>query len=303
MSRGRRAQNHRARAEDTRLPVNEPVLVLQGGAGSRGAQARADAIAESLKDIANAVWPALQGGGSALDAVVDAVRRLEDDPLFNAGTGAKLQVDGTARLSASLMDGTHARFTGVVNVEGLANPIVLCRHLLDDKDRVLAGAGALARARELHLDEKDVRTPASIAQWESKVAGRSGTVGAVALDGNGQLAAATSTGGRGMERVGRVSDSCTATGNYATTAAAVSCTGIGEDIMDGALAVRIVQAVESGVPLHTACTTLTQRMDTHGWRAGLIAVDAEGRWSTLQTTEVLYWHTTTQHRIQSFQDD
>jgi len=267
-----------------------PVLLIHGGAGKeRSPEVRAQ-IAVELQRIAEEAWVLLKEGASALDVVVTATERLEAQPLFNAGTGSKLQEDGAARLSASLMDGSIERFSGVVNVEGLAHPIHLCRHLLDEKDRVLAGQGALTRGRELKLKEADVRTPATIAQWKAGQAGQTGTVGAVALDTQGRLAAATSTGGRGMERVGRVSDSCTVAGNYANPTGAVSCTGIGEDIVDGALAVRLVTAIEHGAPMHEASTRLQERMSRHGWAAGLIALDHTGAWATPHTTTRLYWH-------------
>jgi L-asparaginase len=178
----------------------------------------------------------------------------------------------------------------VINVEGILNPIDLCLALQNERDRVLSGAGALKRARSLGLEEGDVRTKAAIAAWESAIDGQTGTVGAVVLDIRGQIAAATSTGGRGMEGVGRVSDSATVAGNFATHMAGVSCTGIGEDIVDGALAVRLVTAVESGVPLNAATDILRSKMRQHQWKAGLIALDKDGQWSTLHTTDVMYWH-------------
>ncbi len=282
-----------------------PVLIIHGGAGNDRPIEIRNRIAVQLHSIAEASWTALQAGGSALDVVVDATRRLETDPLFNAGTGSKLQVDGAARLSASLMDGTQERFSAVVNVQNLAHPITLCHHLLGESDRVLAAEGALARARELGLEEADVRTERSIAQWKAKIAGQTGTVGAVALDTEGRIAAATSTGGRGMERVGRVSDSCTVAGNYATQIAAASCTGIGEDIVDGALAVRLVQAIELGADLPGAAATLQERMATHSWRAGIIALDHTGAWAVPYTTQRLYWHTVdagTHHSFHSTKD-
>jgi L-asparaginase len=267
-----------------------PVLVIQGGAGKRRLLAGRQAIGAALARISRACWPALEQGGSALEAVVEAVIQLEADPLFNAGLGSKLQADGAARMSASLMDGDTERFSGVVNIEGIAHPIRLCHHLLDGGDRVLAGSGALSRARELGLAERDVRTRKSIAAWQKAIAGETGTVGAVALDAAGRLAAATSTGGRGMERIGRVSDSCTVAGNFATESAAVSCTGVGEDIVDAALAVRVIGGVDAGQSLDRAVAATRARMVARDWRAGLIAVDATGAWTVAHTTEELYWH-------------
>ncbi len=268
--------------------TTRPILLIHGGAGRAANPDRAAEIHAAVQRIVAEAWPALRAGG-ALEAVVEAVRRLEDDPRFNAGTGSKLQRDGAARLSASLMDGARERFSGVVNVEGLLNPIALCRGLLEDADRVLMGEGALARARELGLREGDVRTERALAAWRAAAEGQTGTVGAVAVDADGRLAAATSTGGRGFERVGRVSDSCTIAGNYATAAAAVSCTGVGEHIVDGGLAARLVGAVEAGRGLEQAADALIARMNTRGWEAGFIAVDRAGGFVARRTTEAMTW--------------
>jgi len=249
--------------------------------------------------------------------VVNAVRRLEDDPLFNAGTGSKLQVDGRARLSAAAMDGEEERFGGVVNVEGLLNPVLLARALMDDDDRVLAGAGALERARQLGLPEGEVRTAERVAEWQARtggpamsvagacdslagpcdppagpadpLAGRTGTVGAVARDDQGHMAAATSTGGRGLEAVGRVSDTPTVAATYANAHAAVSLTGVGEDIVDGALGARLVTLVEAGQPLERARQHLRAACRRRGWQAGFIAVDASGAWVVEHSTPAMSW--------------
>ncbi len=282
--------------------MSGPVLVLHGGAGRLAAGGRTDEAREALRGILTASWPQLRDGGTALDAVVAAVVRLEAYPLFNAGTGSKLQRDGVARLSAAVMDGARERFGGVVNVEGLAHPIRLARALVEEDSRVLAGAGALARARELGLAERDVRTPRAIAAWERGLAGETGTVGAVALDAEGRLAAATSTGGRGLERVGRVSDTPTVAANVATEAAAVSLTGVGEDIVDGLLGPRLVAAVEAGQTLAQAEAALLERMRARGWRAGFIAVDRSGGWCAGHTTPGMTWGVATEGGVRGCWD-
>ena len=266
-----------------------PGLIIHGGAGRPRPRSQRDTIAEALSGIAQAAWAQLEEGAGALDVAVWAAKALEDNPLFNAGVGSKLQADGGARLSAAVMDGTHQRFSGVVNVEGLLNPIELAAALQIEKDRVLCGAGALRHARSLGLAEGDVRTETSIANWQRALEGETGTIGAVVLDQNGHIAAATSTGGRGMERTGRVSDSCTIAGNYATPVAGVSCTGVGEDIVDGALATRLVHSIETGETIQHAAERLTTRMEQKGWKAGLIALDHTGAWVAPHTTEIMYW--------------
>lgn len=272
-----------------------PVVIVHGGAGRVPAAEHSPRIAASLLRIAADAHAALSAGGTALDAVVSAVRQLEDDPLFNAGTGSKLQLDGRARLSAAVMDGETERFGGVVNVEGLLNPVLLSRALLDDEDRVLDGQGALRRAAELRLDLGEVRTPQRLAEWQARVGqvppplDRTGTVGAVALDARGRLACATSTGGRGYEAVGRVSDTPTVAATYANAAAAVSLTGVGEHIVDGALGARLVALVEAGMPLAQVRDRLIDQQRRRGWLAGFIAVDAAGAWVAAHSTPSMSW--------------
>lgn len=266
-----------------------PALIIHGGAGKARTAEGQEAMRASLARIAETAWTMVLDGSSASDVAVEAARLLENDPLFNAGLGSKLQSDGGARLSAALMDGSRERFSGVINVEGLLNPILLCRHLQTQRDRVLAGAGALARARSLGLPEGDVITETARENWRAARGGETGTIGAVVCDVRGDIAAATSTGGRGMEAVGRVSDSATVAGNYASPSAGVSCTGIGEDIVDGALAARLVTAVEDGSTLAEAAARLEAKMRARGWTAGVISLDSGDRWSAIHTTEVMYW--------------
>ena len=158
-----------------------PGLIIHGGAGRPRPRKQRDAIAEVLIHIARSAWDQLCDGGTAMEVAVTAAKALEDNPLFNAGLGSKLQADGGARLSASLMDGTLERFSGVVNVEGLLNPIELALALQAEQDRVLSGAGALQHARALGLAEGDVRTTESIENWHRSVSGETGTIGAIVL--------------------------------------------------------------------------------------------------------------------------
>ena len=268
----------------------KPVILIHGGAGAAGTPERRADLHAFLEALALRYHAALLDGGSAVDVVVEAVRDLEDDPRFNAGLGARLQEDGEARLSASLMDGARHRFSGVVNCIGLAHPIELARHLQEADSRVLASAGALARARALGLEERDARTPERLEAWRrDREHGRHGTVGAVALDREGRVAAATSTGGRGGEEVGRVSDSCTVSGTFASEAAACSATGVGEEINEAGLAVRLVQGVEMGASALEAANRVRARMVMQSCDAGFIAVDAHGGWAAARTSEWMHW--------------
>lgn len=208
-------------------------LIIHGGFSERELPGeKLEGMRQGLLDCVRHSWDSL-ASHSALETVVEAVRWLEDDPRFNAGTGSKLQADGRVRMSAALMDGSSRLFSGVVNVERVQNPILLARRLQGETFTVLAGEGATAWARQHGFPDYEpvgtVRPP-----------DKSGTVGACALDDQGRLAAATSTGGRGQETVGRVSDSATVAGNYADAEGAVSCTGLGEEIVHEALAARLV---------------------------------------------------------------
>lgn len=263
-------------------------LIIHGGAGLSTDNATRQDIAKAISDIATRAWPTLIDAG-ARAAVVHAVSMLEDNPLFNAGLGSKLQSDGVARMSASLMDGDRGRFSGVINVTGLKNPIALCRRLLEERDRVLSGAGANAKWKELGLEPCDVRTPRRIEEWQKKIAGSSGTVGAIALDTAGNLAAATSTGGRGFEAVGRVSDTPTVAANFANKESAVTCTGIGEQIVEAGLAVRIATMIEMGLSITETTKRLLEHLNKTSCQAGYIVLNKAGDWAQVSTTEAFYW--------------
>ena len=203
----------------------QPSIIVHGGAGP----VKDDSLASRLdgcKQAALAGWRILQQGGSALDAAEAAVVALEDNPLFNAGTGSTLNSLGQVEMDAAIMEGASLRAGAVAAVKAIKNPIKLARRLLEDGRHVLlAGEGALLFAHSLGFPECD---PASLIvdsekqRWDSK----HGTVGCVALDRNGELAAATSTGGIFNKLPGRVGDSpLIGCGTYANKFGAVSCTG------------------------------------------------------------------------------
>ena len=147
---------------------------------------------------------------SAIETVVYAVSLLEDDALFNAGIGSQIQSDGKIRMSASLMDGTSQKFSGVINIEEVKNPIKVAQLLMNVDDRVLGGEGATNFARTHGFEPFSTEIPQRKAEYEAKLKSNGqGTVGCVVLDNDGKLAVATSTGGKGFEMVGRISDSAT----------------------------------------------------------------------------------------------
>jgi len=282
--------------------VVQPKLIIHGGAGSSlQGKGGLEAVRKSLYQVIDQVYALLLQGANAKEAVVRGCQLLENDPRFNAGTGSVLQSDGQIRMSASLMDGTLKRFSGVINVSRVKNPIDLAVFLQNASDHVLSDYGAAELARELQLPLYNPLTDQRLKEWLedrkdnfqrsmanviSESAG-TGTIGVVALDQNGQLAAGTSTGGKGFERIGRVSDSATPAGNYATDQAGVSCTGIGEDILDECLAAKIVTRVTDGQTLKAAFDKSFGEAQQRQRDFGAIGIDATGAIAWGKTCDVI----------------
>ncbi len=214
---------------------------------------------------------------TAMETVVHAVSLLEDDELFNAGIGSQIQSDGKIRMSASLMDGFTMKMSGVINIEEVKNPIQVAQVLQNEEDKVLGGSGATTFARQYGFEKFSTEIPQRRSEFETKLAATGiGTVGCVALDNEGKIAVATSTGGKGFEIAGRISDSATVAGNYANEFCGVSLTGVGEDIVSGAVAAKIVTRVTDGFTLEKAFDkTFTELLPFDGF-AGAIAIDNKG---------------------------
>jgi L-asparaginase len=214
---------------------------------------------------------------TALETVVYAVSLLEDDELFNAGIGSQIQADGKIRMSASLMDGSTMKMSGVINIEEVKNPVQVAQILLNYDDKVLGGIGATNFARANGFKQFSTEIPQRRSEYEAKLAAtRIGTVGCVALDENGKIAVATSTGGKGFEIPGRISDSATVAGNYANEFCGVSLTGVGEDIVSGAVAAKIVTRVTDGFTLEKAFEKTFNELKPFDGFAGAIAIDNKG---------------------------
>jgi L-asparaginase len=284
----------------------QPKLILHGGAGSSlKGKGGIDAVRASLHRIVTEVYGLLEQGASATEAVIRGCQLLEDEPRFNAGTGSVLQSDGQIRMSAALMDGYDRRFSGVINVARIKNPIELAQALQTEDDRVLSDLGSAEYAREKQVPVYDPATDLRLKEWlEERKGGfnrdmagviaepeaeeaRRGTIGVVALDAEGHIAAGTSTGGKGLERIGRVSDSAMPAGNYATRHAGVSCTGIGEDIIEECLAARIVVRVTDGYALEKAFARSLSECQQHNRDLGAIGIDVTGAIAWGKTSEIL----------------
>ena len=251
----------------------------------------------ALEESLRAGFRILAAGDSALDAVVAAVTAMEDSPLFNAGHGAAFTAAGTNELDASVMDGASLKAGAVTLITTVKNPVKLARLVMERTDHVmLAGAGAEAFARaqgcemvapeyfftQRRWDALQRVRQAAAARHGGAVteAEKHGTVGAVALDQYGNLAAATSTGGRTNKMPGRVGDSpVIGAGTYASNAcAAVSCTGEGESFMRAVAAYSVCARMElTGCGLAEAAgKTIHERLAAAGGSGGLVALDRDG---------------------------
>ena len=281
-------------------------IIVHGGAGTVTPD-RVEIVQEGCKEAALIGWRILQAGGSALDAVEAAVRSLEDNPQYNAGTGACLTSDGNIELDAGIMEGHTLQVGAVACVELIKNPISLARVILESPYVLLAGKGAqeYALERGIHMCElEDLVTERQYQIWLEKktqaakgsnieneqrhhrreVAStearedKYGTVGAVAIDTVGHLAAATSTGGISNQYPGRVGDSpLVGCGFYADDNAAVSCTGEGEDFTRLLIAKRAADFVAHGETARDAAATAIAFLGAKATgTGGLIMVDRKG---------------------------
>jgi beta-aspartyl-peptidase (threonine type) len=282
-----------------------PCILVHGGAGNLSADDPASSGGADaprlvgVREAARRGWEVLARGGSALDAVEAAVRCLEDDPTYNAGTGATLTADGEAELDASIMDGATLRAGAVAAVKDVKNPVTLARLVMDRSEHVfLAGAGASAFAREVGIPEHAnalLVTTRQRERWERLRAAPAapaghGTVGAVARDARGHLAAATSTGGTAMKRPGRVGDTpVIGAGTYADDVlAAVSCTGHGESILRLTLARHAADLAGSGLAPMEAAREAVRRLAARVQGAGgLILLARTGEPGFAHNTEVM----------------
>ncbi|AZA59647.1 isoaspartyl peptidase/L-asparaginase [Chryseobacterium indoltheticum] len=253
-------------------------IIIHGGFFSESDQSNEVKIAkqDSLKSIAEKAYQYLETH-SAVDTVAYAVSLLENDELYNAGIGSQIQSDGVIRMSAALMDGETQKMSGVINIQNVKNPIFVAKELMKEDDRVLGGNGAKIYANNNGFENFSTEIPQRRKEYEAKLNnGGKGTVGCVAIDKNGKLAVATSTGGKGFEIPGRISDSATVAGNYANEFCAVSCTGVGEDIVSNATSAKIVTRVTDGMSLQEAFDKTFAELKTIDGFAGAIAIDKNG---------------------------
>ncbi|GCE48135.1 beta-aspartyl-peptidase (threonine type) [Thermosporothrix hazakensis] len=274
-------------------------IVVHGGAGNI-AQERVESGMAGCRAAALVGMEILKRGGSALDAVEAAVRALEDNPHFNAGTGSCLTSEGNIEMDAGIMEGHTLQVGAVANIQRLKNPIALARKVLESPHVMLVARGAEEFAHEngfAFCAFEELLTERQKMNWmraQGKLAAepedveekKHGTVGAVAVDSEGHLAAATSTGGIVNKRPGRVGDSpLVGCGFYADEHAAISCTGYGEDFIRLMIARRAADFVASGLPAQQAAEAAIAVLGARATgTGGLIVVDREGNvgyhWNT-----------------------
>lgn len=271
--------------------MSEPAAIaVHGGAGRASKATLRDPSAHhaALASAVDAGHAILDSGGSALDAVQAAVVELESCPLFNAGVGSVLTSAGTVEMDAAVACGATRRAGAVAAVSGIAHPAEAARAVLDDgRHLLLAGPGAEAFARERGVataPPESFVTPRQREAWRRRQRDQPlvdglGTVGAVARDGAGHLAAATSTGGVADQLPGRVGDSpILGAGTWADDATcAVSATGDGEAILRTAAAHEVAALVaHAGLPIAEACARVVDELGASGAELGLIAVGPNG---------------------------
>ena len=267
-----------------------PALIVHGGAGADPKGGREE-LRAGIEQGVHAGWERLAAGGSSLDGVEAAVCAMEDHPRFNAGRGSVLTSAGTVEMDASIMEGDGLTNGAVACVSGVRHPITLARRVLEaGRHSLFVAEGALAQARALGVPLCDPAELVLEHQRRRLQETQAGTVGAVALDRAGVIAAATSTGGTSGKLPGRVGDSpLIGCGTYAeSTLGGVSCTGDGEAIIRVVLARRTLEIMKSvGDPKHACQVALDVLVEEGRGGGGLIAVDWKGRIGWAHSTPLM----------------
>jgi beta-aspartyl-peptidase (threonine type) len=276
------------------------VIVVHGGAGAISADLPDSAKQEyisGLNEALSAGEKILQKGGKSIDAVEAAIRVMEDNPLFNAGKGSVYTYEGRVSMDASIMDGQGSKAGAVAGVEDVRHPISLARMVMDSSEYVfLSGRGASEFARKYQLETADSAYFFTPGRWEEHQRklkeSKLGTVGCVALDQEGNLAAGTSTGGLTNKRWGRIGDTpVIGAGTYASNkSCAVSCTGIGEYFIRFVVAHSIADMVEyKGWTIRQAANfVINELLKRAGGEGGVIALDRNGNIAMVYNTKGMF---------------
>ena len=294
---------------NSKIPHSKYVLVIHGGAGNITKNNLADSTAykDKLQEALQKGSDTLKKGGTSLDAVVVVIKILEDSPLFNAGKGSVFNSEGKNEMDAAIMDGKTLKAGAVAGVTTVKNPITAARAVMEKTVHVmLTGAGADKFAKEAGLEIVDPSYFFTQKRWDQYLKGKTksdsidndpihtkhGTVGAVALDIYGNLAAATSTGGLSNKKYGRVGDSpIIGAGTYANNkTCAVSCTGTGEYFIRNVVAYDVSALMEyKGFTVNKAADyIINEKLKSQGGDGGLIALDANGNFTMTFNTSGMF---------------
>jgi len=277
-----------------------PVVIVHGGAGAVSKERR-PLHAEGCHRAAEAGLAVLERGGRALQAAIEACRALEDDPLFNAGHGACLTAEGSLELDASVMDGERLEMGAVACLPPFANPILVADAVRADGTHTMYAAEGAARFARDHgfvdAAPEDLITEAARERLARVLAGDAerawagSTVGAVAVDAEGHVGAATSTGGTVGKRPGRVGDTpIVGAGTWADDrTGGCSTTGVGEAIMRFGLARHACDLLHGASAQDAARRAIAEFGDRVGGSGGLILIDAEGHPALARNTESMSW--------------
>lgn len=281
-----------------------PIIVVHGGAWEIPGTITQDAV-RGVRDALGAGWAVLERGGSAVEAIEAAIVVLEDDETYDSGTGSHLDQDGQVTLDAMIMDGGTLAAGSVMAMTSVRNPIRVARAVMERSPQVhFVGPGADRFAEQAgfaSISNEELIVPRERARWEEirrtgppdyALALSHDTVGAVALDGSGHLAAGTSTGGKLFKPAGRVGDSpIIGSGGYADDElGAVSCTGDGEAISRLVLGKWAVDRLGAGLDPDAAAHAAMDRLHARlGATGGLIMLDREGRHGAAFTTPNMAW--------------
>jgi beta-aspartyl-peptidase (threonine type) len=289
------------------------IILCHGGAGEVRPE-KENIVEEGVREAVMKGFSKLRSQGSALDAVEECVKSMEDNPNFNAGTGSVLTMKGTIEMDASISDGRTLNSGAVALISNMRHPISLARVIMEKTDHVLVvGASAEKIGAKFGLEACDPKTPERVQMWEqAKKKFEKGelkylpktmsllrlfpdlteTVGAVAVDINGNCAAATSTGGLMLKLPGRVGDTpIIGAGNYADSSSAASCTGIGEVAIRLCLAKTACDYVGAGALAEGSakrCIDLVNRKQG-GLDMGVITVDGKCNYGLAHNTKNLVW--------------
>ena len=267
-------------------------IIIHGGCGAR------EAPSTAFIEYHNALLPIIKEANSFLEVSNDAVaaalvaaKLLEDNPIFNAGTGSRVQQDGQIRMSASFMDSINNKFSAVINIQNVKYPSQVAYELQQQHHSILCAEHATNHAyQKLKMMPYNPMTEKRWNEYLELKKGLTGTIGVVALDDNGVICAITSTGGAGFEVPGRVGDSPTVAGNFASKLMGISCTGIGEQIVNKAVAAKVHTRVVDGMDFSLAVDRSIAESNLDNDYVGLIAIDASGvvKTGTTKVAQTLY---------------